>query len=278
MKKDILKQLKNNFIIYTENNKKTLNLKNSIKNIKKLYLNKKNFFIIIKKFEKDPNKIISKTIKFSKLFGKPLSQNKHGQKFVLVKPNTKLLKKKLKNKKIKLRYHQTNLGGAIHSDGPQLYSPPKYVIMACLNQAKQGGDSIIVSTNKIYRYLKRNNKKILNVLKDRFYFERRGFRFSNNNIFKKAIFENSYNNFRFRYLREYIEAGHNIKKSALSPKIINAMNTLDELLNKKKFQTKYRLNEGDIIILNNDYLAHGRSGFKLNNKGPQRSLLRIWIR
>ena len=32
------------------------------------------------------------------------------------------------------------------------------------------------------------------------------------------------------------------------------------------------------IILNNDYLAHGRSGFKLNNKGPQRSLLRIWIR
>ena len=120
--------------------------------------------------------------------------------------------------------------------------------------------------------------KILNVLKDRFYFERRGFRFSNNNIFKKAIFENSYNNFRFRYLREYIEAGHNIKKSALSPKKIHAMNTLDELLNKKKFQTKYKLNEGDIIILNNDYLAHGRSGFKLNNKGPQRSLLRIWIR
>jgi len=56
------------------------------------------------------------------------------------------------------------------------------------------------------------------------------------------------------------------------------MNTLDELLNKEKFQTKYKLNEGDIIILNNDYLAHGRSGFKLNNKGPQRSLLRIWIR
>ena len=36
MKKDILKQLKNNFIIYTENNKKTLNLKNSIKNINKI--------------------------------------------------------------------------------------------------------------------------------------------------------------------------------------------------------------------------------------------------
>ena len=49
-------------------------------------------------------------------------------------------------------------------------------------------------------------------------------------------YEYNNNNFRFRYLREYIEAGHNIKKSALSPKIINAMNTLDELLNKEKFQ------------------------------------------
>ena len=48
-------------------------------------------------------------------------------------------------KKENLRYHQTNLGGSLHSDGPQLPVPPKYVLMCCLNQAKKGGSSIIVS-------------------------------------------------------------------------------------------------------------------------------------
>ena len=51
-----------------------------------------------------------------------------------IKPDiNKILKLKNKNKKIKsvLRYHQTNLGGSIHSDGPQLSSPPKFIIMAC---------------------------------------------------------------------------------------------------------------------------------------------------
>ena len=56
-----------------------------------------------------------------------------------------------------------------------------------------------------------------------------------------------------------------------------ALNILDKLLVKKEFQSKYKLNEGDIIILNNNYLAHGRSSFKLNISN-QRSLMRIWVK
>ena len=51
----------------------------------------------------------------------------------------KILKHTMINKKKILRYHQTNLGGSIHSDGPQLDTPPNYVAMACLNQAEKGG-------------------------------------------------------------------------------------------------------------------------------------------
>lgn len=66
-----------------------------------------------------------------------------------------MLKKKLFNKNVKLRYHQTNLGGAIHSDGPQLSTPPKYVIMGCIKQAEKGGYSVITSVIKIYNYIKK---------------------------------------------------------------------------------------------------------------------------
>ena len=38
------------------------------------------------------------------------------------------------------------------------------------------------------------------------------------------------------------------------------------------------MNKGDIIILNNYLMAHGRSGFSLDKSKKKRSLIRIWIR
>ena len=263
--------------IILNNNSFSVISKKNIQYLKKEYLDNNKYHLIIRNFEKNKKKINSKIIKFSKLLGKPLPQNKIGKKFVVIKPNVKLIKKKFKNQGIKLRYHQTNAGGAIHSDGPQLSSPPKYVIMGCIRQARKGGSSIISSAKKIYNHLKKNNPKVLKTLKKKFYFERRGFNFPSQNIFKKSIFENKLNNFRFRYLREYIEAGYNLKKIKLKPIEIKAFNYLDKLLSQKRFQDKYKLNEGDVIILNNNILAHGRSGFKLNS-GKQRSLMRIWVR
>ena len=268
--------MQNKSQIFLKDNFFSIDTKKNIKYIKKKYLDNNKNHIIIRNFEKNKKKIKSKIIKLSKLMGKPLPQNKIGKKYVVIKPNIKLIKKKFKNRNIKLRYHQTNAGGAIHSDGPQLSAPPKYVIMGCIKQAKKGGSSIISSAKKIYNYLKKNNPKMLKILSKKFFFERRGFNFSNNNIFKKSIFENKFNNFRFRYLREYIEAAYNIKKIKLHPKEIKAFNYLDKLLSQKRFQDKYKLNEGDVIILNNNILAHGRSGFKLNS-GKQRSLMRVWV-
>lgn len=252
--------------------------KNIIK-IKKKYLDKDNYHLIVRNFETDSEKIYSKIIKFSKLFGKPLSQNKMGKKYVIIKPNVKLIKERSKNKNIKLRYHQTNSGGAIHSDGPQLSTPPKYVIMACIKQAERGGNSIISSAKKIYKFLKKNKPEILKILEKKFYFERRGFNFSKDNTFKKSIFEIDNKKFCFRYLREYIEAAYLTKKKKLSSKQILAFDCLDKLLAQKKFQEQYKLNKGDLIILNNNFLAHGRSGFKINSgSNQQRSFMRVWVR
>jgi|TARA_Y200000002_G_scaffold369590_1_gene363915 alpha-ketoglutarate-dependent taurine dioxygenase len=266
--KNKLNKNKNIFLNYTKKN---------ILKLKKKYLDDGDYHLIIRNFEENKKKINLNIKKFSKLFGEPLPQNKNGKKFAVIKPNVSLIKKRIKNKDIKLRYHQTNAGGAIHSDGPQLLVPPKYVIMACIKQAKKGGVSIISHSQKIYNFLKNNNPKILKILSKKFYFERRGFNYSNKNIFKRSIFEKKYNNFRFRYLREYIEAAYKLKNTTLKSHELKALNYLDKLLSQKRFQKRYKLNEGDLIILNNNILAHGRSGFKLNS-GNQRSLIRIWVR
>ena len=78
-------------------------------------------------------------------------------------------------------------------------------------------------------------------------------------------------------MREYIEAAYIIKKIGLTKKEIEAFNLLDSLLINKRFQNNYKLNQGDIIILNNNHLAHGRSSFKINSS-KQRSLMRVWIK
>ena len=56
------------------------------------------------------------------------------------------------------------------------------------------------------------------------------------------------------------------------------MRQLDRMLNKKKFQKKYKLKMGDMIIINNNILAHGRTGFSINGKKNLREIVRIWLK
>jgi len=266
--------MKNNIAIQL---KKNLN-NDLINNLKKNYLDRNNYYIIFKNFENNPKILKKKIKKLAALLGKTLSQNKSGKKYIEVKPNASLIKNLTMGKKRQLlRYHQTNLGGSIHSDGPQLDSPPNYILMACIKQAEKGGYSIITYANKIYDFLKRKNPNYFNILKKKFLFERRGFNYSNQNIFEKPIFEKKKNFFRFRYLREYIEEAYNIKNIRLKSEQINALNFLDSLIESKRFQKKYKLNEGDVIILNNNVLAHGRTKFSLG-LAEQRTLMRVWVK
>ena len=262
-----------------KNNKNLNLLKSDIKYLKRNFLDKKSYYVIIKNFEKDPKILKTKVKKIANLLGKILPQNKSGKKLMEVKPNVDLLNKLSKQKRReKLRYHQTNLGGSIHSDGPQLETPPNYVLLAFLKEAIKGGHSIITYTNKVYDFLKRKKPNYLNILKKNFLFERRGFNYSNQNIFEKPIFEKKKNFFRFRYLREYIEEAYNIKNIKLKSEQISALNFLDSLIESKRFQKKFMLNGGDIIILNNNILAHGRTKFSIASDKNQRTLIRIWIK
>lgn len=280
MKKNIKNNFLNEFNLeakdYLNKNsrdKTGVSLKKKIQFLKKNYLDSGNKYVIIKNFSTQKEKII----KFSKLFGKTLPQNNYGKKYLIVKPNLKKLSfTKKENIKENLRYHETNLGGSLHSDGPQLLVPPKYVFMCCLNQSKKGGASIIVSMEKIYNHLKRKNISVLKMLKKNFFFERRGF---GNKIFSKPIFKKNKNQILFRYLREYIETAYRKKNKVLDTKRLNALNALDILMKKKQFQQIDKISQGDLIILNNNVMAHGRTRFSLEkNKTKSRRLIRLWIK
>ena len=271
---------KKNLILVPTNKKNYFNLVKEIKHInnsdakfiKKNYLDKNKNFLIIKNFGKDPAKIKNNIIKFSKNFGLIMAQDRFNRKFIEITPDVKNINKK----NINLRYHQTNKGGYIHSDGPQLLNPPNYVLMACMQKASRGGYSILSSIKKVLLELKKNDKKTLSVLKKKFLFEKRGFYFKGQKkIFKKPIFEIYNREFKFRYLRDYINEAYKIKSINLQKSQKNALDKLDKLLSKKKNQYIFKLNEGEVLLINNYKLAHGRSGFDLKNN---RSLMRVWFK
>ena len=89
-------------------------------------LNKHPYYKIIKNFEKIDVVLKDKSLTFAKQLGPLRVQNSKKDKIVEIRPNLKKIKflvRKKKNIKSVLRYHQMNLGGSIHSDGPQLDNP-----------------------------------------------------------------------------------------------------------------------------------------------------------
>ena len=114
-------------------------------------------------------------------------------------------------------------------------------------------------------------------MKKNFLFEKRGFYFKNQKkILKKPIIEIYKKNIKFRYLRSYMEEAYKISSIEMSPSQVNAINKLDKLLLKKQNQYNFKLEPGDILLINNYRLAHGRSAFDLRNNN-NRSLMRVWF-
>lgn len=237
------------------------------------YLTKNDLYYVFKFKGKNLNKLKDKIILFSSFFGKTVGQNFKNEKFIEVSPDKKKIQKYKKIQDEKLRYHQTNKGGSIHTDGPQLNLPPKILIMGCLNNKVRGGHTILVNGMSIFGNLKKKYPNLVSAFKKNFYFERRGFQ-KKNKYLLKPIFENK-NSFKMRYLSEYITTAYKNKNLKLSKKKRRALEALNRELENKKNQRRLKMQRGDIILINNHIIAHGRTSFSIDNNN-KRKLLRIW--
>ncbi len=240
--------------------------------LKKLVI-KNNFKII--KLNGSEERLSKKIVLLANLIGKSVSQNIQGEKKVVIEPNFKLIKKYSNISNNKIRYHQTNKGGSIHTDGPQLVKSPNILIMGCIKNAVSGGKTILVDSKKLFKKIKKYDQKTAEILKQKFFFERRGFG-GTQKVLNKRIFDIKKKKFEFRYLREYIDSAYKLKNKKIPNHKIKALELLDKFLKKKELQTKLKLNSGDVILINNKLVAHGRTGFTLSKNKP-RKLLRIWI-
>ena len=250
-------------------------LKTEILKIKKILLEEHGFVIIDGKsfleFSKEDVKSIY--IIISKLLGVLIPQNIKNEILIEVKDEGKSMK-------TGGRYHQTKDGGSCHTDSPQWENTPDFIGLCCIHPAKIGGINKYISAYTIHNSFIKENMDMLEVLYQKFYFDKRGEYKTGEEptIFEPIIkFEN--NKITFRYLRAYIDQGYKIQNKELTSEQLKSLELLDNLLDNPKNIVEYTLQKYDMTFFNNNWIIHGRTNFEdFEDLEKKRLMLRVWIK
>ena len=178
------------------------------------------------------------------------------------------------------RYHETREGGSNHTDSPQWEDVPDYLSMLCVNNAKKGGTNLFLSAYTIHNRIFKERKDLLHTFYEKFHFDKRGeFKDGESPTVFEPIFEFKDERLHFRYLRNYIDAGHDIQNEPLSQNQKEALTYLDNLKLRDEMIVRYDLKPGDMVFSDNHWIVHGRTSFEdYDDQNLKRFMLRTWIK
>ena len=209
----------------------------------------------------------------SKILGELIIQNIKQEKIVEIKDIGKSMK-------TGGRYHETKEGGSHHTDSPQWKNVPDYLGLFCVHNAKKGGTNLFLSAYTIHNRILQERKDLLDIFYEKFYFDKRGeFKDGESPTVFQPIFELKNKKLFFRYLRNYIDAGHDIQNQPLSQPQKDALTYLDNLMHMEDITLKYDLKPGDMVFSDNHRVVHGRTSFEdYDDENLKRFVLRTWIK
>lgn len=169
-------------------------------------------------------------------------------------------------------YSRSNRGGGYHTDGTFLQEIPYYAALICLRQASRGGDSVLIDSRKLYKELSTNHREALEYLQRDFYFDCCG-QLPGVEYRSKPIISRTDSSLSVQYLRSYIDEGHAKAGVPLAEGAVESLDLFDSLMGREEFQQVYKLNPGEMLILNNSMMLHGRRPFYDADEGPSKRLL-----
>jgi alpha-ketoglutarate-dependent taurine dioxygenase len=79
-------------------------------------------------------------------------------------------------------------------------------------------------------------------------------------------------------MRYWIITGHQRSQTFISPELIKALDRIDEYFQIKDNLFYYKMEQGDMLFINNHFICHNRTKYEDNERqGKKRTLLRTWI-
>ena len=168
---------------------------------------------------------------------------------------------------------------AKHSDNGCLEPrPPCYLGLYCYQSSDQGGESTIISAQAILRTIIEERPDLLDC-----YFQTYHFRAPQSHVWpskgptiQKPILEFKDGELLVHYARVMITPGMEMAGQPLSPVQVEALDFLDEVLERPELNFQTLLRPGDMLVMNNLAFLHGREAFSPGTVGG-RNLKRYWM-
>lgn len=172
------------------------------------------------------------------------------------------------------RIYQTAERQSFHTDSADV------VGLLCLREAREGGDSLLVSAVSIYNRMRRERPDLLERLFDPVATDRRGgippgakpymeIPVLNWHAGKLTVF----------YQRQYIESAQRFEGAMrLTPDHVAALDLFDALADDPEMHVRMRLRPGDMQFVYNHSQLHDRTAFvDWPEQERRRHLLRLWL-
>lgn len=173
-----------------------------------------------------------------------------------------------------IRFYRTKERQDFHADGADL------VGLLCLNRARRGGESRIVSSAALYNEILERRPDLTEVLYEPFAWDRNDEQSPGEDpYFEMPVFNDIDGTPRVFYIGWYIrDAQRHPQAPRLTDQQTEAMELLESIANDPAFYLEMDFQPGDVQLLNNARILHAREAYDDHDDPAQhRHLLRLWL-
>ena len=173
----------------------------------------------------------------------------------------------------------TPAGLEMHTDSSMGEAPPTYVSLFCLRPARAGGMSIVSSAAAAHNHFLTEEPALLRRLYDVFYRDHQVYQAADaaGTNFRPVFAWDG--GLRTRFNARHIVRGYEKTGRALDADGVRAVTLMDEFLADPAHRLDLWLERGQIQVLNNRVIVHGRTTYQdADEPELRRHLVRLWLR
>jgi hypothetical protein len=206
------------------------------------------------------------------LLGQPVAQNVAGTLLYDVQDTGK-------DVRYGARFSVTNAATGFHTDNSFGETIVDYVGLLCLQTARSGGRNQLVNVYALHNELLARYPEHLEMLYRPFHIDRRGgVRPGDAPTIQLPILHWDGREILCRYLRYWIEAGHEKACQPLTRAQAQALEVLDQVLDEPALRVELDLWPGDMLFINNRAVLHSRGAFEDHDEPERRRhYVRLWL-
>jgi alpha-ketoglutarate-dependent taurine dioxygenase len=170
-------------------------------------------------------------------------------------------------------------GLEMHTDSSMGEAPPNYVTLFCLQPARAGGMSIVSSAAAAHDYFRREHPALLRRLYAVFYRDHQEYQAADaapTNFRPVFAWDGA---LRTRFNARHIVRGYEKTGRPLDAEGAEAVRRMDSFLGDPAHRLDLWLERGQIQVLNNRVIVHGRTPYQDHDDAERRRhLVRLWLR